>query len=79
MTEGKYYGVEIGACKGFITRRNYGFGNFVVLDINELTQGNRWNFLENASLFELIRQLQDNRFWVREFDTSRELLLWLAI
>lgn len=78
VREDKYYGYENSGRKGFIGREDYMRGNFKVFSTNEFTNGNCFNFLENLSLRDLIRNCLDVGGKVYEFDSFAELARFLV-
>jgi hypothetical protein len=75
----KYYGVRdsVGD-RGFITRSEYESGDYIVLCVEEVTEGNGYYTDTTESLSELITSLVNLEFKVYEFDTYKELFKWLS-
>ena len=75
----KFYGFQQGNKKGFVSRRNFHQGNFIVIGREQLTRGNQWSGerMESECLPEMMKNLI--RFGIfYEFDTATELFTWLA-
>jgi hypothetical protein len=75
----KFYGFLCDGYKGFITREKYNDGNFIILSITKLTEGNRWPLYKSNTLFSLINDFSEEYHKVYEFETVKELFNWLAI
>lgn len=83
----KFYGAQkiSDNSKGFISRPYYKDGKFQIKTIDNITEGNNFNYTGecNVTLLErldtfLKRILLHNQFNIFEFDTAKELFLWLA-
>jgi hypothetical protein len=72
-----FYGVTSGGAKNIITRQGYLEGDYSVRTIDTLTSGAGWRCHNSDTLEGLIRNLLNNGFQVFEFDTYKELVLWL--
>jgi hypothetical protein len=85
VSKSKYYGIQqkVNGCKkGFLHRERFNLGNYSIRCIDYLTEGNSWDIPEwrSSELQVTIEILiKDERgFDVYEFDTAKELFLWLA-
>lgn len=74
----KFYGLESFDRRGFITRTDFASGDFIVIAARQVTNGNCWPVFVSKNIVELIENLINNSFNVFEFDTGKELSLWLA-
>jgi hypothetical protein len=73
----KYYGVDMGGGRLFITRETFDKGNFTVRSTRNLTNANGYSGYSNPYLDGLIRMLVVNDYKVYEFDSFDDLALWL--
>jgi hypothetical protein len=82
VSDEKYYGFFFTPGKrGFIQQTGYRKGPFKASALEGITHGNSFRCGyegADASLSGLLESLMDRGFQVREFDTHRELALWLA-
>lgn len=72
----KYYGCLIRDQKGFITARHFE-GPFFAAAAKSITIGNSWS-QKDTSLANLLRHFILEGFEVFEFETHKELFVWLA-
>lgn len=75
-----YYGVEYqGYDRGFIYRKDFNSGPFIVVHPCRLTNGNRFSVTElpTASLAEFINHLKPH-YKVYEFNNPEDLFKWLV-
>lgn len=73
----KFYGVKHGYHRGFLTRTDFDKGCFTTLLPGLLTNGNAFNCPLYSNLTDSINSLLDNGFEVFEFDTFKELMVWV--
>lgn len=79
VRENKFYGFLQGCSKGFVTRRDYMKGNFLVFGKGQVTLGNQWSGLsmEDENLSKMMRKMFSHGSFY-EFDTAAQLFTWLA-
>ena len=78
----KYYGVIVrpdlsSDKKGFITRERFDTGNFKLMGMDKLTNGNGWESFARPTLTDMLFDILSASYWVYEFDTWQELFKWL--
>ena len=77
--EGLYYGVKMSINqKGFISRRDYGSGDFRLYAVEAVTRGNYWCSYDSTDLKSILSTLLDRSKEVFVFDTPQELFEWLS-
>ena len=82
-SDDKFYGVlSSKGSRGFIFREEYRGGRYRNICVDELSRGNSWSSMYAESLKEAIDKfinfVGDIHFAVFEFDSQKELFLWLA-
>ena len=76
----KFYGVKkiYGTEKGFVRSKQYNVPCYVIYSDKAFTEGNFYNGIESHTLLGCIALALKMQFQVFEFDTLRELMLWVT-
>lgn len=77
----KYYGIltKDSLVVGFITRERFQRGRFIVRCMSKmLTDGNGWFFYRSNDLLTTVKKIVNDGFHIFEFDTAKELFIWMA-
>ncbi len=74
-----FYGVRFShEGRGFITRRAWKSGNFCILAVSELSNGNDYPQFDSYSFESLMLSIQSAGLVIYQFDTFLELMNWVG-
>ncbi len=64
-------------CRGFISKREFSDGKYMILCPYQVTHGNGWDGWDDSSLENMLTRLVDSEKDVFQFNTFHELFTWV--